>query len=403
MIDQFFPIVGGAESQAMRISQRLIKRGHEVSVLTRKGKAELDDFETVDGINIYRLLILGLSGKQKLKSILPAKKWLKENKDKYDIVHCHGVNPLEWSAYLSQSTTKKPYVVKIPLSNFLNYAGAKKGVKMESKDSGKFLRSVIRPTMLPALKFIRKKLIGNAAKVFAISPEIETTLLEHGYTNVINIPNGIETDRFAPASVDEKKNLRQQLGLEVDETIFIYSGRLSTEKNLFVLLNGWHEMIKTTDNIKAKLILLGGGKGQSYSIEDELKALVREKNIQSVVFRGAVSNVVDYLKAGDVFVLPSLWEGMSNALLEAMACGLPSIVSDIPGNRALVTQNETGFFFETDDYKSLSGALKNIYTQKETRVLFGQNARKMIIENYDLDMLTDRIIEQYQICLNGKR
>lgn len=403
MIDQFYPIVGGAESQAKRISERLIQRGHQVSVLTRKGKKELDDFETVDGIDIYRLPILGLSGKQKLKAILPARKWLTENRDKFDIIHCHGVNPLEWSAYLSQGATKKPYVVKIPLSNFLNYAGAKKGVKMTSKDSGRLLRSIIRPMMLPALKFIRKRLIGHAACVFAISPEIETTLLEHGYTNVINIPNGIESDKFSPATSDDKITLRSKLGFERDEVIFIYSGRLSMEKNLFVLLNGWNDFIKSANNIKAKLVLLGGGKGQSYSIEEELRSLVEQKNIPGVIFQGAVSNVVEYLKAGDVFVLPSLWEGMSNSLLEAMACGLPSVVSDIPGNRALITQNETGLFFETDDFKSLSGALKIIYTQNESRVKFGANARKLINDEFDLDMLTEKIIEQYYKSINGVR
>lgn len=403
IIDQFYPIVGGAESQAMRISERLIERGHQVSVLTRKGKAELDDFESVNRIDIYRLPILGLSGKQKLKAILPARKWLYDNRDKYDIIHCHGVNPLEWSAYLAQSKTKKPYVVKIPLSNFLNYAGAKKGVKMPSKDSGKLLRSIIRPTMLPALKFIRKKLIGHASRVFAISPEIETILREHGYTNVSNIPNGIESNKFTPSSYSEKSELRKKLGIDLNDIVFLFSGRLSREKNLFVLLNGWNEFMKATNGHKAKLIILGGGKGQSYSIEDELKQTVIQKNIPGVIFQGAVNNVMEYLKAGDVFILPSLWEGMSNSLLEAMACGLPSIVSDIPGNRALVTQNETGFFFEMDDYKSLSGALINIYNQPETRIKFGNNARKIIEENYNLDMLTEKIITQYRASLNGAK
>ena len=84
LIDQFYPVIGGAEQQALRISLKLIAKGHKVLVLTRKSDKDLSDFEEYRGIEIFRLPIIGVSGKQKLKSTYPALKWLRTAFEKRD-------------------------------------------------------------------------------------------------------------------------------------------------------------------------------------------------------------------------------------------------------------------------------------------------------------------------------
>lgn len=402
MIDQFYPVVGGAESQALRISMKLNEKGHKVIVLTRKGKEEFSDNENHNGIDINRLPILGVNGKSKLRSIIPASRWLIQNKDKYDIIHCHGVNPLEWAAYIASIFTKKPYVVKIPLSNFLNYAGAKKGVKMNSVENGQIVSKIVRPLMLPALKFIRKRLIGKADRVFAISPEIQKTLKNNGFKNVSDIPNGIDADKFYPVNDSEKKALRDKLNFNEEELLFMYSGRLSQEKNLMTLLDAWNKYKNMSTSKFSKLILLGGGNHQSYTCEPELRNYTKEKNLTSVIFQGAVSNVVEFLQAGDAFILPSLWEGMSNSLLESMACGLPSIVSDIPGNRTLIEKNKSGLLFETLSADKLCECLIQITDNDKLRKTMGLEARKIVLKQYSIKIVTKNIINEYNKILNIK-
>jgi glycosyltransferase involved in cell wall biosynthesis len=398
LIDQFYPVLGGAEQQALRISIRLIEKGHRVAVLTRKSREGLADDEILKGIRIHRLPIGGVSGIDKLKSIIPAVRWLIKNSDQYDIIHCHGVNPVEWSAMLAGLKTKKSYLVKIPLSNFLNYAGAKDGFRMDSARRGLVPR-VIRRFSLPALQFMRRRMIRNARRVLAISPEICTALEAGGYGNVVNIPNGIDTEEFRPVSAHEKKSLRQKLNLPQDTVLFIYSGRLAIEKNVQTLLYGWKSFLLMPDVPPSHLLILGDGKGQNYSTEEYLRKSAADEELTSIDFKGTVSNVREYLQAADVFILTSFWEGLSNSLLEAMACALPSIVSDIPGNQSLITNDVSGLLFNPHDHEALADRLRRLVFSREKRESMGHRAREIVKSRYSLADITEDIIREYQNIL----
>lgn len=400
LIDQFYPVVGGAEQQALRLSLKLIRKGHRVIVLTRRSREDLRDTENLDGLTIHRLSATGVSGASKLKSTLPAARWLIRHRHDYDLVHCHGVNPLEWSAMLAGLITKKPYVLKIPLSNFLNYAGAKDGFIMPASGKVSFFSRITRLLfILPILKFVRKNLIRRAGRVLAISPEIKDTLNKNGLKNISDLPNGIDTDFFAPATPDEKAALRNRLGLSTETVVFVYSGRLAVEKNLTTLLTAWNHYRRRSGYVESKLILLGTGRGQYYSTEKELRQMASDYILNDVIFAGAVDNVIDYLRAADVFILPSLWEGMSNALLEAMACGLPAIASDIPGNRALVEHEKSGLLFDPGSPKILADCLECLAGEPLFRAALGKRAREITEEKFSLQKITERLLDEYQKLL----
>ena len=175
----------------------------------------------------------------------------------------------------------------------------------------------------------------------ALSDELvtEVTALGVAPARVHLVPNGVDEKHHRPADPDERAALRTRLGLPRDGPIVIYTGRLAPEKNVDVLLTAARDL--------SDLTVLVVGEGPEWRALGEL---VVELGIQERVwFTGAVEDVATYLRASDIFALPSSAEGMSNALLEAMACGLRCISAPVSGStrllgedRGLIAASEVG-------------------------------------------------------------
>jgi glycosyltransferase involved in cell wall biosynthesis len=401
LIDSFYPVIGGAEKQAERICRKLIASGREVIVLTRQINKAYPIEEDYNGMHIYRLPNFGFTGASKLKATIPTMHWLMKNKDKYDVIHCHGNNPFEWAAMLAYPFTKKPYLIKLTNPNFLNYAGATNGKKMKAQSGNFITNEIIRPMMLPVLRFTRSRMIRKAGRVLAISPEITGILRDRGMNNISNIPNGIDIDEFHPVKPSEKSRLRKKLKIAQDAVVFVFSGRLTYEKNLLTLVDAWKKLIEADNNNNLELIILGDDNRQNYSVAPQMKKIAKENNIVSISLLGSVDNVKEYLRAADTFILPSYWEGMSNALLESMAVGLPSVVSNIPANRALVDDNNSGFLFDPHSSDELTECLRKIVNDPDARSKMGVEARKIAVKRYSFSKITNRLIGEYDNLINS--
>lgn len=146
----------------------------------------------------------------------------------------------------------------------------------------------------------------------------------------------------------------------------MYAGRLSEEKDLFLLMDAWASI--AADHEDAVLTLLGEG-GSYRSIEDDLRTRVEGDPVlsRSVTFTGWVEDVTEHFRRSDVFVLPSRTEGMSNALVEACAHGRVVVVSDIPGNRAVVG-DAYSLRFDSGDAEALERLLKLALFDEATRI-----------------------------------
>jgi glycosyltransferase involved in cell wall biosynthesis len=170
----------------------------------------------------------------------------------------------------------------------------------------------------------------------------------------------------------------------------VYSGRLSAEKDLKRLLAAWRIIVQELPN--ARLTLVGAG-GTHRSVEAELKASVEADPVlhRSVTFTGWVRDVGHYLRDADVYVFPSLEEGMSNALLEACAWRRVIVASDIPPNRA-VLGDEFPLFFRAGDTDDLVKALRGAFMNDSLRV----NARRHVesrIRKFSTDTVVRRLEE----------
>ena len=184
--------------------------------------------------------------------------------------------------------------------------------------------------------------------------------------------------------------LRARLSIDDDALVFVFVGRLMPEKRVRLLLDIW-PAIRNFEP-RAVLMVVGGG--------DEEPAL-RAGAPQSVRFVGAVSDTADFLRASDVFVLPSSAEGLSNALLEAQACGLATVLTDVGAAREVVTDGVDGLVVPVDDAEALLAALASVASDPELRETLGRQARMNAVERYSLESTVRGYLDAYRRVLDS--
>lgn len=191
--------------------------------------------------------------------------------------------------------------------------------------------------------------------------------------NIQVIPNGVDMAVYRPCP--GRQALRLQLGIAPDDRLILYAGRFSPEKGLDFLLKGF----STLQPCQAvKLWLFGEGPERS-----KLASLIKELDLQAMVqLRDTTDTISDMLQAADLFIMPSQFEGMSNALLEAMACGVPVIATDVPGNRELIEHGTTGLLVPFGDTAGLGRAINNLLENPGLAGRLSENARKLIADRY---------------------
>ena len=229
--------------------------------------------------------------------------------------------------------------------------------------------------------------VRNADSVIAISPFIKGYYEKITGKTIQFIPNPIRTQDFAFSNTD--RNLtRKDLGIDEQTKLIGYVGRLSLEKNITTLINSFARVIE--DDPSVRLAILGIGPEESL-----LKETVRKHHMEDkVIFRSFIKEIRGLYSSLDIFVLPSLEEGMPTVLLEAMSCGRAIICSDIPGNQALITHNKEGLLFNPHDSQELGNAIKLLSTDDSLRSRLGSNA-KIKASEYDEDIVFPKILQFY--------
>jgi glycosyltransferase involved in cell wall biosynthesis len=163
-----------------------------------------------------------------------------------------------------------------------------------------------------------------------------------------------------------------------------------------VLLQAWRLVQKQSP--LARLIIVGSG-----PLQAQFERMAQELDIAgSVEFAGMQRDIILQLNRGRIAVLPSRWEGMPVALLEAMACGLGCVATRVSGSEDIIQHNVNGFLIGTEDYQGMSKALLALLMQPELVKEFGNNARVTIEKQYSLDHITDSYIELYRRIISSK-
>lgn len=362
LTQSYLPRVGGAERQIAELAPLMQRLGVELHLVTRR-YPELAPHEVIGGVPVHRLPVPGPKPVAAAAFALAALPLLRRLRP--DVVHAFALFSPTTTALVAKRLFGAPVVVKV-------LRGGTHGdvAKLRAGPLGDARMAVVR---------------REVDAFITISKEIDEELAGAGVPAERRpfIPNGVDTERFAPPSAAERTALRRSLGLD-SGPIAVFTGRLNAEKNVGQLVDLWPDM--RARHSDATLLLVGTG----YQ-EAELRARAGP----GIRFAGRVDDVAPYLRAADIFVLPSAAEGLSNALLEAMAAGLPPVVTAVGGATDLVEHGRNGHLVAPNDRAALRAALLEILGDADLRERLGRLARERIVCDYRLPSIALRLRDLY--------
>lgn len=359
----FAPLIGGTETQALQLTRTLIRAGTPAFVVTQKKPGVLPAFEILSEVPIVRLPAWNT-----LLFVFNAFLYLLWNKNRFQVLHAHMAAGPAVAAAAVGTLLQKPSLVKIAGGGRFGEWNAAQGRRVKMLKWA-FLKRFVRMFVCP-------------------SEDAKAELLQAGIPaeKLRKIPNGVDTEFFQPASPSEKSEWRKSRGWG-NETTVLYVGRLEEEKGTHILLEAWSSLPKD-----CRLVLVGDGRWR-----DRVKeTLARHPNIR---WEGTSSDVRSYLRAADVFVMPSLSEGLPNSLLEAMSCGLPSVASWTGGIKDLLREGREGLTVAPGDPQALRSALLKACQDKTWREGAASAARERILESFSLSRVADQYRSLYQELL----
>jgi glycosyltransferase involved in cell wall biosynthesis len=373
LISSFYPIVGGAETATLRLSQGLLELGMEVVVLTRRYPG-LSARETVGGIEVRRLG-LPSSSKWAMPFFVLHVLWiLMVSMRGFRVLHAQGSDAQLISGLLARVCLGRRLVLTL-------HSDPRLRLRIRPHGGGLRVRAV--KAWVDALGIL--------------GPHMKEVLVAEGFPpeKIVELPNSVDTLRFRPAEGLERAQLRSNLKVEEQDLVVVFLGRLIPLKRVDLLLQAWASTEVLHPGV---LLILGEGPEGEHlrALKDELPAARRAR----VQFLGNHSCPEDVLRAADLLVLPSQLEGQSMALLEAMACGLVPIVSDLEANLALVEEGCTGFSFQKDDQASLALALTRAAACDRAGI--GGRARSRVCAEHSSESVARTHMELYEVLSSGQ-
>jgi glycosyltransferase involved in cell wall biosynthesis len=365
LTESFHPRIGGGETHARLLSAALLARGLPVFVLTQRRERGWPRHDRVDGVAVRRVGPPGFPRLGKFLMLPAALLQLLRRRRDYEVIYVCGLRTLAPVAVLAARLSGARCVVRAESCDELAAADT-----LAATPEGLARRTV------RALLGLRNALILRADRFLSISRAITREFLECGVPpeRLVAIPNGVDVARFTPPKPGEAAALRARLGLPADGFLWVYTGKLNRGKGLEMLLRAWQRL--ASRHPRLHLVLVGSGAGQFLSCEAALRRFVTDHGLASrVTFTGAVANVEDYLRAADLFVLPSDSEALPMALIEAMACGLPVVATRVGGIPDVVEDGVDGRLIEAGDEAALAAAIEGLLADPAARAALARAAR----------------------------
>jgi glycosyltransferase involved in cell wall biosynthesis len=214
------------------------------------------------------------------------------------------------------------------------------------------------------------------------------------------VPRGRSAERIGVRSSERRRRVRQALGLNDDDPVLMSVGRQEYQKGHAYLLEAMPAVLSCHPT--ATLLLIG----REGAASAHLRAVLDTARIAQgrIVFLGHREDVMDLMAAADVFVFPSLWEGLGGVLIEAMGLGLPIIASDLPAIREVIEDGPNGYLVPPGSPQELGSAIVRLLENPELQREQSQNNRKRFLNQFDLAISAGRMIDLYrQVASLGSR
>lgn len=383
LVESFLPVLGGGELHIRDLGTFLASRGVPVRVLTRRSRREWAREERVGDLSVVRVAPSGASALLKYAMLPAVAVALVRQRRQYDVIVVRGGRILALPALVIGHALRKAVVLQAEVSGEISGDAYTWGTTLH--------RSAIRKTV-GALARLRNRFLQRADAFVAIASHIRREFVEGGLpeSRIELIPHGVDTERFRPADPDEKGGLREDLGLPREALVVVFTGRLLRGKGVEVLL----EAFAGLEVPSARLVIVGSGDGQPLSVERDLRARGAEADLAGrITFAGRVENVDDYLRAADVFAFPSYFEAMPISVLEATACGLPCVATEVGGIPDVIEHGVSGLLVPAGDVAALRSGLHALLTDSVGAAALGERARARAVARFNRNASFARYLE----------
>ncbi len=260
------------------------------------------------------------------------------------------------------------------------------------------------------LNFVEKLTYSSATRVYPNSKGLYDFILQNNFTqsNKLKIiangsSNGINTTFFSPAQVSEieKVALREKLNIQPDDFVFVFVGRIVSDKGINELIKAFSQLQAAENNeqIGIKLLLVGGLESDLDPLNPKTLAEINQnKDIISVGFQ---QDVRPFFAISDALAFPSYREGFPNVVMQAGAMGLPSIVSDINGCNEIIVEGENGLIIPSKNVEKLKEKMLTLAKDKNLYIKLKENSRRMIENRYEQSVVWKALLEEYEGLLQS--
>lgn len=248
--------------------------------------------------------------------------------------------------------------------------------------------------------FLHNFLYKRVTKALAISQSIKQNIIETTCIkekNVILFHNGVNIKNFNPQNANPNK-LKNEFKIDDNKILIGMLGRMSPGKGHEEFIEAASIICKQFNNLL--FVIVGEASFGENEYEEKIRTLAKDKCENKIIFTGFRNDIPDILSSFDIFILPSHAEAFGIALIEAMSMELPSIATKSDGVLDIIIDKENGFFFEKKNVSELVEKIISLTKSEDERKRIGKNARKHILENFNIDNSIHKLLNLYKTEIN---
>ena len=373
----YHPEINGASNQCRQVVNTL-KNKVGFKVLTTTRNPNLSSRCKVDGIDVFRILLRNGNMWDYCRAICRFATFFFPQRKNFQIVHLHGFSRKSVLLTFLSRIFHKKIIVKMTL--------------IEHDD----------PFSMRNRGFLLNYFFTKANAYIAISPELGNLYYRSKIpaNRLRKIPNGVDTNRFRPVSNREKALSRDQLRLPRNMKLILFVGHFSRQKSPDILVKAWKQYL-SEKFLDSGIVFIGSTNPDHfevdadlvYKVQDKLKPYIKKR----IFFIERTNEIEIYFRAVDIFVLPSLREGLPNALLEAMACGLPVVASRIDRvTDWIIADGVNGVLVEPNIMDDLGRVMSRLLNDNILAESLGKEARKTILKRFTIGSVGEKYDKLYR-------
>jgi glycosyltransferase involved in cell wall biosynthesis len=362
---EYPPNCGGIGYYVLYLSKELLKMGWDVSVIIR---GKVDRSYCYDGIKTREIKIPGYPPlnlpifKRRLEEII--------SKEKPDLVHInYGAVPA--------ISCDCPVIVTAHWCN-------REGIPIYYRPI-RDIDGLLRNLLFPYYIHVEKKISRSSDKFLVVSHSLQYEFKKYYNINADVIYNGIDAEKFNGNNT-------------VKDNLLLFTGIFRTGKGLFELLEIADKLKKSHPEVR--VIMVGDG-----PIKNKVHRIIRRRNLFNVesIRQLTHPDLIEYYHRSRIYVLPTYYEGLPTTILEAMACKLPVVASNVSGISEQIEEGVTGYMLPPGDTKGFYSRIVELLEDPEKQKRFGEMGRKKVLEKFTWSHIAEDIAKKYHELLGPKR